>query len=270
MSTNGGGGGLASHFLGSDAVVDEGDEAGDEAADADSSDDDDDEEDEFLSSSASNGNLFGLDSPSAARKSAPATADPQPAESSASASIGGGASMADYEQQLSAMKADFERRVAAEREMTLRRKAELLTRRESTTAARLSEPTASTRASATNATATAASAAASAGQQQYTPMVVEETLTEEAFEAELAADGVDPARAYYEATLAEGPSDLLKHRMLPLINASRRDMSLAEVGETEAVRLQANLAIMRETMLGRRKAIEDVVSDWSENDDDDE
>ena len=42
-------------------------------------------------------------------------------------------------------------------------------------------------------------------------------------------------------------------------------MSLAEVGEQEAVRLQANLSIMRETMLGRRKAIEEN----SESDDSD-
>ena len=38
-------------------------------------------------------------------------------------------------------------------------------------------------------------------------MVVEETLTEEAFQAGVAAETVDPAQAYYAATVAEGPSE---------------------------------------------------------------
>ena len=115
------------HFLGSDDVVEEGEEEQDEEEE-----EEDESSSDFLSSSASNGNLFGLDSPTAKKKSSISESSPSiTATVSAAAAL---PTMATYEMQLAAMKAEYERKVAEEREMTLKRKAELLNRRDTITA----------------------------------------------------------------------------------------------------------------------------------------
>ena len=73
----------------------------------------------------------------------------------------------------------------------------------------------------------------------------------------------------YAQTVAAGASEHMRSRMLPLINSSRRCLSLSEVGEGEALRLQANLAIMRETLLGRRRVIEEDEGDSDSDSDSD-
>jgi len=163
--------------------------------------------------------------------------------------------MAAYEAQLAAMKADFEARVAAEREITERRKRELSSQRSVSASASVSLG-GSASAPHSRAVSSFSSSPAAQHQPQYTPLTIEETSE-------------DPCAADYAQTVAAGASEHMRSRMLPLINSSRRCLSLSEVGEAEALRLQANLAIMRETLLGRRRVIEEDEGDSDSDSDSD-